>query len=261
MFIVDVKENPETGDRTRPFVMICHPKTGSQSMQQVLRKTFSARPVRGMHYIDEDECQRILDNGGLIASTVRNPWDLMVSWYFYSEHDPKYNGKHPTIEAFKPWLFRVLEAGNGWIEKGLFYGVEHCNRIFRFEHDLERQLNQCLMDCGLETVKFPHVAKTNHTHYSHYYDEESACAVALRFSEEIKEWGYMFDKKSEKVATITNAMYVGDEEQFKGRQALLHVYSGDICHAQFNYGKTWETHGWLGFPVSDWEFSADDLTS
>ena len=194
MFVVDPKENPETGEQTRPFCMICHPKTGSQSMQHVLRKQFSARPVRGMHYIDEEECHRITGQGGIVACTVRNPWDLMVSWYFYSRHDPKPNWGG-TIEDFKTWLLRTLIAGNGWIEKGLFYGADFCNRIFRFEHNLELQLNNCLIDCGLEPVDFPHISKTDHTHYSDYYDSETAAAVGVKFANEIIQWGYRFESR------------------------------------------------------------------
>ena len=193
MFVVEPREDLENGTRTKPFCMICHPKTGSQSMQVALRKNFKAVPVRGMHYYDESECKRIIDQGGIVACTVRNPWDLMVSWYFYSEHMKQNNGNFPTVLPFKEWLLRVMVAGNGWIERGLFYGAEHCNRIFRFEHDLELQLNNCLTDCGLTPVEFPHVAKTDHKHYSEYYDCETATALAIRFHDEIVEWCYEFN--------------------------------------------------------------------
>lgn len=185
MFVVDSKCG------TIPFCMICHPKTGSQSMQKVLRESFKARPVRGLHFINPDECERIRNEGGIVASTVRNPWDLMVSWYCYTMLQA-HNSQYPEVEPFKSWLLRTLEAGNGWIEKGLFFGVEQCNRIFRFEHDLEFQLNNCLQDCLLPPVKLPHIAKTEHTHYSNYYDCETSVAVALRFPE-VQEWGYKYE--------------------------------------------------------------------
>jgi len=196
MFVVDPIEDLEKGTRTFPFCMICHPKTGSQSMQQCLREAFRARPVDGMHYFNAEECERIQSAGGIVASTVRNPFDLMVSWYFYSEHDPKYNGQHPTIMPFTEWLPRILISGNGWIEKGMFYGANSCNRMFRFEHNLEVQLNNCLLDCGLTPVKLPHLAKTGHTHYSHYYNKECVDKVARYFCDDINEWGYEFEDKT-----------------------------------------------------------------
>ena len=59
---------------TKPFGMICHPKTASQACRQALVKQLGARSVDGQHYLNEEECQKILDNGGMLLSTVRNPW-------------------------------------------------------------------------------------------------------------------------------------------------------------------------------------------
>lgn len=192
MFVVDPIENLEEGTRSKTFAMINHPKTGSQSMQKVLRSVFRARPEKGMHWFNEHECNWIRDAGGIVACTVRNPWDLMLSWWCYSEHGPKYNTPKEKIMPCNEWIQRTMVAGNGWVEKGLFYGAEHCNRIFRFEHNLEIQLNNCLTDCGLPPVELPHLAKTDHTHYRDYYDTATATAVATRFHEEIVEWGYAY---------------------------------------------------------------------
>lgn len=188
MYVIDTKQNLEDGSFNPPFAMICHPKTGSQSMERVLRSTFDARVVNGMHGIDEKECKRIVEAGGSVACTVRNPWDLMVSWYHYCL------GNGSTTDYFNTWAMNVLETGNGWLEKG-FYGVEHCNRIFYFEHDLERQLNNCLQDCRLPAVKLPRLGATQHHHYSMYYNKEAAAMVGVYFASDIKEWGYRFQSK------------------------------------------------------------------
>jgi len=193
MLVVDPMENLEGGTRTKPFCMILHPKTGSQATREALRQTFGARVVRGQHFFDEEECNRIVNEGGIVCSTVRNPWDLMISWYFYSEKRPAGNGQFPKCREFPEWLDATLKGGNGWIEKGLFYGVDFCNRIIRFEHGVEDQLNNCLRDCGLTPVKMRRVADTGHSHYSHYYDIPSAIKVAQYCSPEILEWQYEFE--------------------------------------------------------------------
>lgn len=190
MFVIDPREDLETGERTKPFCIICHPKTGSQSVREALRRKYNARVVRGQHFLDEDECKRIILDGGIVCSVVRNPWDLMISWYFYSEHDPK-QGK--DVLPFSQWLDNVLTSGNGWIEHGLFYGLDHCNRIIRFEHDIQSQLNGCLIDCGLEPVALRNLGKTSHTHYSNYYSIQDAIKVYSRFADDIEEWGYQFE--------------------------------------------------------------------
>ncbi|MCI0556504.1 MAG: hypothetical protein L0287_36645, partial [Anaerolineae bacterium] len=171
MFVVDVREDLEHGTRNRSFAYIAHPKTGSQSMQKVLRETFDARVVKGVHDIDPTECEQIIQEGGIVACTVRNPWDLMVSWYHFARSTS-------DVGTFRDWLMRILTTGNGWIEKR-FYGLEYCNRVFRFEYDLQLQLNNCLIDCGLRAVDLPHIGATEHRQYSYYYDSETAAAVAL----------------------------------------------------------------------------------
>ena len=185
MFVIDSKVNLEDGSRTKPLCIICHPKTGSQSMQKVLREVFDARVVAGVHDICVRECEDIIHEGGIVACTVRNPWDLMVSWHHFERSTT-------DVGPFRNWLLRVLTTGNGWIEKG-FYGLEYCNRVFRFEHNLGFQLNNCLMDCGLRAVKLPKIGAIEHEHYSYYYDLETAVDVALAFAGFCREWGYKFE--------------------------------------------------------------------
>lgn len=185
MYVVPTRQNLDDDSFNLPFAMICHPRTGSQSMEKALRIGFDARVINGMHGIDESECERIIAAGGSVACTVRNPWDLLVSWYYYSQ------GNGSVKVMFKEWLMQVLQDGNGWIERG-YYGVEHCNRIFYFEHDLERQLNNCLNDCRLPAVPLPRLGATKHKHYCYYYDAESAAAVGVAFGHIAREWGYKF---------------------------------------------------------------------
>lgn len=189
MFIIDPRMK-EDGEMTLPFGMIMHPKTGSQSMRDALRGQLKARNVAGLHGFDEEECEKIIEAGGCVVSTIRNPWDLMVSWWSYGNIKVEARGDKPA--SFLYWLPRILEAGNGWIEKGLFFGADHCNCFFRFEHDLEYQLNNLLETCGLPAVELGHWSKTNHTHYVDYYDIPSAIAVDRYFRNEIAEWGYEF---------------------------------------------------------------------
>ena len=192
MYIIDSIENLEDGSRTLPFGIICHPKTGTQSTREALKLEHKARCVCGQHSYDLQEVERIKNEGGILVCVVRNPWESMISWYFYSEvGSKKARGLKPT--PFLEWLPHILEAGNGWIEKGLFYADHLCNRLIRYEYGLEQQLNQCLLDCGLSPVELPHIAKADRKHYSHYYDIKAATRVAVAFHKEITEYGYQFE--------------------------------------------------------------------
>lgn len=145
--------------------------------------------------MDDATLDAVLDNGGILASTVRNPWDLMVSWYGYNSMKP-YNPNFPKMPPFEKWLPDTLLAGNGWIERGLFYGAEGCGRIIRFEHCIETQLNNILTDCGLPTVSMPEkIGESPRTAYQDYYTPRLAIMVERRFYEEIATWGYDFEDK------------------------------------------------------------------
>lgn len=53
-------------------------------------------------------------------------------------------------------------------------------------------------------------------------------------------------------------IYVGAEEQFKGRKANLCEPSPGIVMAQFDKGKLWETHSRLMFPIGEWEIEPEE---
>jgi len=179
-------------DSPKPFGIICHPKTGSQSTQYALRKAHNARVVRGQHYYDEDECRR-LRALGLLICFVRNPFDTMVSWYHYMEDAKQYNGQYPNRRPFPEWLDWILENGNGWVEKGLFYGAEECNRVLRFENGVQNQLNECLAECDLEPVELPWRGKSTRTHFRDYYDSGLRLKILKRFHHELYTFGYSFE--------------------------------------------------------------------
>ena len=185
MFVIDRRfDDPERP--TTPFGLIAHPKTGSQSIRQALRGQLKARSPGGHHGIDEDEIARIIGEGGCVSTVIRNPYDLFVSWWTHEQSMAN------SYESFIQWTKRVMVSGNGWIEKGLFYGSDHCNHIIRFEHDMEYQLNNALEACGLPSVKLDHIGKGDRTHYRDYYDIDTAIAVDRYCRNEILEWGYEF---------------------------------------------------------------------
>ncbi len=168
------------------LAFICHPKTGSQSIREALR---GAKVVEGMHGVDPSVCEQ-LRKKGIVACVVRNPWDLMISWYFYSHVNP-YNIRDERPHDFEDWLPWFIE-NDKWIKKGLFYGAKHCNQFIRFEGSLERQINYLLEVSKMPPIKLPHNGKTNHRDYSHYYNPTTKKLVADRFCGEIERFGYLY---------------------------------------------------------------------
>lgn len=169
---------------TRPFAFIAHPKTGSQSCRLALKRDLRAQQVRGHHTVDEPTVDRLTESNGIIACTVRNPFDVMVSWYFYSHRHAD------QLPDFSEWVTHTIEAGNGWIEQGMFYGAKHCNAIIRFEDGVERQLNRFLTKCGLPNVSLDYVGSTKHNEYRYYYEPAIKNLVFNRFKKEFQEFDY-----------------------------------------------------------------------
>lgn len=187
MFVIDPRKI--NGNWTTPFGFVGHPKCASQSVRRALLDV-GARSPSGHHGVSDEDVQEILDSGGMVCSTVRNPWDLMVSWYY--DRVRAYRSRAVAVTPFDRWLPKVLEGGNGWIEKG-FYGTNACNRIIRFEHDIQDQLNNCLTDCGLPEVELGHMGGSAHGRYQDYYTPRTAIMVYKYFVDEIEEWGYEYE--------------------------------------------------------------------
>jgi hypothetical protein len=176
---------------TKPFVMIGHPKTASTSCRHALSATHGAQVIRGQHWFDTDIIDETLENEGVVISTIRNPYCTFVSWYQYSHVNSRTLYGEPKL--FKDWIHGFLESGNEWIEKGLFYGAGMCNRLIKFEADIQFQLNNALADCGLGPVELQHENKTNRGHYSEYYDLAAAVAVTRYAYPELTEFDYHFE--------------------------------------------------------------------
>ena len=176
-------------DGDKPFCFIAHPKTGSRSVQTAL-EGIGCDNVQGHHFLDGAVCDGIRDSGGIVCSVVRNPFDVMVSWYAMFLNSKQYNPDWPNTPSFSSWCPRFLKTGNGWIERGLFYGDEHSTRIIRWELNLADQLNACLYDCGLPCVELGNEGASKRLDHRFYYNDNTEDLVARYCYKELARYGY-----------------------------------------------------------------------
>ena len=125
-------------------------------------------------------------------TVVRNHWDLIVShWYNAAMHlrrDP------PITQAWLIYHFMsnryLFPAG------GMYRFLEVPNiRILRYE-TLQEDLDELFSEFGLELQDLKMVGQSAEragSHYSNYFDRESAGFVAWAFRKEIEELGYTFE--------------------------------------------------------------------
>jgi len=137
---------------------------------------------------------------------VRNPWDRMVSWYFYHKH-PQYKVK--TKEAFQSWVKEGMSTH--WSLPGKIIGqrdwnnydelsiIDFLNNDKNIDLDYIGKVEALDKDmehiCKKTNTKYKPLPKRNTSkrlHYTEYYDEETKNIVRNRFSRDLSLFPYEF---------------------------------------------------------------------
>jgi hypothetical protein len=175
-----------TPDET--FAFIAHPRTASRATKQSLGLPFFERT--GHHELDRDVCERVRNNAGMVACTIRNPYDVVVSW-FHNEHFRE-DGQHKPGQ-FIPWVARTGLDHTQWLKRTpYFYGLRFCNHVLRFEQ-LEEDLKEVcdMMDLKYTPTK-PYGVLPRDRDYRGFYDDETREFVATKFAADFAATGYTF---------------------------------------------------------------------
>lgn len=118
---------------------------------------------------------------------VRNPYERCVSAW-------KYNIKM-GFTCSEEKLFDFIEYLNPTDINSKYLNqyefVDGCDFIGRFEN-LQEDFNTVCDKIRIPHEKLPHKNKTNHKHYTEYYDDETKQIVAERYAKDIEYFGYKF---------------------------------------------------------------------
>lgn len=179
----------------RPFGFIGHPRTASRAVRAALVAAGASAPG-GHHQAHHPTINAIHDAGGLVACTVRNPYDLVVSWYFYQEENVKQSFEL-SVRPFDEWLESAIAGEEGTASRFMkdpFYGYSLCDCFIWFEGNIQQQLNSILARCGVSPViiKYEERWKTDRLPYKEVYSPLSRQLVEHAFQREIHELGYSF---------------------------------------------------------------------
>ena len=136
-----------------------------------------------------------------IFSFVRNPFERLVSYY-----NSKINTKYfPKEISFKEMCRKIYKNERKRIRDRNFLrhtrgcydylknenGEININFVGKFEN-LQNDFRIICNKIGIPYQKVPHKNKTNHKHYTKYYDEETKQIVAEKYAKDIEYFGYEF---------------------------------------------------------------------
>lgn len=184
-------------------------KTAGTSIHKILEKMQT--PCPGKHHTIEKYHKLADENHGFENyfkfTFVRNSWDRFLSLYKY-----RVKTEHPTLAgnplSFKEWVKNIYNKNpkyykvNGpymqrfmlseqldWITDA--NGSINIDFIGRFEK-IQDDFNIVCDKIGIPRQELPHKNKTEHKHYTEYYDDETRELAAEKYKKDIEYFGYEF---------------------------------------------------------------------
>ena len=131
---------------------------------------------------------------------VRNPWDKLVSEYFYMVQKNRCTPKaKQIIRTCKNFEGFVRKNGVKFCWKGhathqhKFFAENSLDFVGRFEN-FQEDFNVVCKKIGIEESTLPVVNSSQHRNYADYYNKETEEIVRRRYAVDIERFGYKFEK-------------------------------------------------------------------
>lgn len=164
--------------KEKDVAFIAHPKTASLAMGQTLQE-IGFTQVGSHHQFKEVWCLKHT------FSVVRNPFDLIVSWYY----------SQPAKEGltFAKWVVKVIRPESPYsYVNDLFFGLKSSTDVLHFEN-LQEDFDRFTEKVGLPRTK---LKRTNISTrragcaFADCYTPKLICKVVSVFKREILDNGY-----------------------------------------------------------------------
>jgi len=118
----------------------------------------------------------------------RNPYSRLVSaWSYGFNSTSRFNVGSVSFREFVKKHLSVWPP----ISMNVIDFAKGCDLIFKYE-SLQKSFDEISFSLGLPFQSLPHVNKTNHKHYTEYYDDETREIVAEKYARDIEYFGYEF---------------------------------------------------------------------
>ncbi len=136
------------------------------------------------------EVNRPLDSFKAIIVAVRNPYDLMVSNYFFMRKNYKDNTHRKNFQIAIENNFEdyAIQVGFAPLERWMTIDGKRPStlRVIRFEN-LQEDFDRLAEEFGFKSVRLPHINPSSHGPYLKYLTEKSEQAIYDKLK-------YLFDE-------------------------------------------------------------------
>lgn len=196
------------------FVFIHNPKTGGTSLQKYFRVLLKIPKDEKYHWHSTymDISQELKDY--FKFGFVRNPWDRYVSMYKFTIGSWKFM-QGVSFEEFISGLYDRVVLNKkyegefpdkiDWFDRQQYQyfcdesdDLSNIDFIGRFEN-LKSDWDHMFKLIGVSAKMNFHINKTDHIHYSNYYNLDTRDMVSKISHKDIQLFGYEFENKPEKL--------------------------------------------------------------
>jgi hypothetical protein len=202
------------------FVYIAVQKTGSASIRNILDEYSDIRygnfNNKNPHATTWDVKKELFVNDTKKFNSyfkfafVRNPWARMASWYefmcrqVHKTESQKYDFvenqydtyKNISLMGFNRFIQFLYEKNKSYyLGYSRYYEDENGNNLLDFIGKVENLQEDFDIVCdkiGIPKQQLPHKNKTNHKHYTEYYDDETKQMIAEKYAKDIEYFKYKF---------------------------------------------------------------------
>jgi len=173
------------------FIFFAVPKTGYSSISTMIRDNNNQTNTY-FDYIELDNFENYFK-----FSFIRNPWDRIVSAYLNlivtKRYDPFEHLHDQDFDFFVNYIANQdLNNADIHIRTQRSLIPPKIDYIGRFEY-FHDDLSHILDKIGLHGKEISHLNKSEHLHYSHYYNDITREIIAEKYKDDIEAFGYKFE--------------------------------------------------------------------